>query len=184
MSEEIQATEEAPAAAPAKKGGKLPIIIALIVVLVGGGFFGMKKIKGGKAAEKPKIELGAIVPTKEFLCNLQEPNTYIKTEIAFRLKKGYDAKQFEELEPAVRDTVNMILSSKSQRDLSTEQGKTLLKRQIAAAVNKVLNSEHEEKKAEPQDKEAAPEKAPEIPEEWDAAEGPILQVFFTNFATQ
>lgn len=195
MSEEAKKTEDA----PKKKGGKLPILIALIVVIAGGGFFGMQKMKGGKVEEKPKIELGEIVTTKEFLCNLEDPSTYVKTELAFQMAKGYDAHHFTDLEPAVRDAVNIILGSKSQEEISTAEGKAALKKEIAAAVNEILHSGHEEEEKKEEPAEASAEKegehkdeAPteekhepvEIPKGWDSGEGPVLRVFFTSFATQ
>ena len=191
MSEEAKKTEDA----PKKKGGKLPILIALIVVIAGGGFFGMQKMKGGKTEEKPKIELGEILTTKEFLCNLEDPTTYVKTELAFQMIKGYDPHHFTDLEPAVRDAVNIILNSKSQAEISTAEGKAALKKEIAAAVNEILHPGHaeEEKKEEGAGKEGEHiDEAPaeekhepvEIPKGWDSAEGPVLRVFFTNFATQ
>lgn len=190
MSEEAKKTEDA----PKKKGGKLPILIALIVVIAGGGFFGMQKMKGGKTEEKPKIELGDIVTTKEFLCNLEDPSTYVKTELAFQMAKGYDPHHFTDLEPAVRDAVNIILNSKSQAEISTAEGKAALKKEIAAAVNEILHSGHEEEEKKEEPAEELPEQAGEhkvethepveIPKGWDSAEGPVLRVFFTNFATQ
>lgn len=191
MSEEAKKTEDA----PKKKGGKLPILIALIVVIAGGGFFGMQKMNGGKTEEKPKIELGEIVTTKEFLCNLSDPSTYVRTELAFQMAKGYDAKHFTDIEPAVRDTVNIILGSKSQAEISSAAGKDSLKKEIAAAVNEILLAGHEEEdkkdehpaeEGEPKPEEPAVEnhEPVEIPKGWDSGEGPVLRVFFTSFATQ
>jgi len=186
-------SEDNAAEAPAKKGkSKLPVLIALVAVLGGGGFFAMK-MKGG--GEKKKVELGEIVKLEEILVNLKEPNTYARTDISLHLEKGFEKKKFEDKIDAIRDAIILKLSSKGFADVRTLEGKNALKREIATSVNRIFSEdggEHakevsKEDSKEGEDKEAEPsEKSPTKPKhpDWDADSGPVLKVYFANFATQ
>jgi flagellar FliL protein len=187
MAEEEKAAPEA-AEKPEKGGkkkGKLPILIALVAVLGGGGFFAMK-MKGGGA--KPKVELGATVKLEEILVNLKEPSTYARTDIALQLMKGFEKPKLEEHMDAVRDAIILDLSSKSINQIRTIEGKEALKLEIAEAVNKILNegkgsaAAKDKTKEESKDEKSAPAKREH--EDWDSDTGPVLKVYFSNFATQ
>jgi len=176
-------SEEAAAAPAKKKGGKLPIIIVAVAVLAGGGFF-MTKSKGGKA-EKPAVELGDVQTMPEFLVNLKESGTYLRTEIALQTKKGIDKDKFDKMVPSARDAIIATLTSQSLEDVRTLDGKEKLKKAIAKAVNDSYD--------DPEAKDEAPEKdAPKdkkvidvhIHTDWDSQTGPVLKVFFTSFTTQ
>lgn len=180
------AEEEKTESASPKKKGKLPILIALVAVLGGGGFFAMK-MKGG--GEKHKVELGEIVKLEEILVNLKEPNTYARTDISLQLQKGFEKKKLEDKVDAVRDAIILRLSSKSLREVNTLEGKLELKREIASAINAMISGDAhsaskstgtEEPKAESDKKET---KKPSNPD-WDSDTGPVLKVYFANFATQ
>lgn len=178
--EEAKPAEEA-VEPPKKKKGKLPVLIALVAILGGGGFFAMK-LKGGA---KPKVELGEVVQLQEILVNLKEPNTYARTDISFHLAKGFDKTKLEAKIDAVRDAIILSLSSKSLSQVRTMEGKLAFKKEIAASVNGLLADA-----AHPPAKEAAPkpkdgEKKPdEAHADWDSPTGPVLKVYFSNFATQ
>jgi len=186
---------EEKAEAPAKKGkGKLPVLIALVAVLGGGGFFAMK-MKGGD--KKPKVELGEIVKLEEILVNLKDPNTYARTDISLHLEKGFEKKKLEDKIDAIRDAIILKLSNKSLNEIRSLDGKTLLKREIAASVNGLFGEGHDEKESGGEEKgqkesdaedKGASEKSPSPKEpkhkDWDADTGPVLKVYFANFATQ
>lgn len=182
--------------APAKKGkSKLPVLIALVAVLGGGGFFAMK-MKGGD--KKSKVELGEIVKLEEILVNLKDPNTYARTDISLHLEKGFEKKKLEDKIDAIRDAIILKLSSKSLSEIRSLDGKTRLKREIAASVNGIFSEDHEgeeasgdgEKDTKASEGEVAKGSdevsAPKSPKhkDWDADAGPVLKVYFANFATQ
>lgn len=183
-----------------KGGGKLPIILVLVIVLLGGGFFVMKG--KGKKPKKPPVELGEIEPMTEYLVNLKGGVTYLRMEIGVQMKKGFEKKKFEEKMPALRDAVLMILTNKSLKDVSSNEGKVHLKREICFSLNKVLKEEEKEKKKDDEEssdesdgekkdkdskdgeKDKGKEKKEEkIPEGMDGS-GPALKIYITNFATQ
>lgn len=188
-------SEETTAEAPVKKKGKgkLPVLIALVAVLGGGGFFAMK-MKGGDGNKK--VELGEIVKLEEILVNLKEPNTYARTDISLHLEKGFEKKKLEDKIDAIRDAIILELSSKGLSDVRTLDGKTALKRQIAASVNRIFDEGVEDSKDKAEQKmddkradesekgeKTSKPKAPKNPE-WDSDAGPVLKVYFANFATQ
>ncbi len=176
-----------------KKKGKLPIIIVLALVLGGGGFFGMK-MRGGDEKKEPKVKLGAIVEIKdEFLTNMAERNSYVRTKISIQLKEGFDKAKVEHDLAPVQDAINMKLQSTSVRSVATLDGLRNLKRELAAELNKLLAEPEEEKKKEKDEdddedeeetKEKKEKKPAKIPEGWDSAKGPVLKILFVSWATQ
>jgi flagellar FliL protein len=156
-----------------KKGGgkKLFVLLFLVVILGGGGFFAMKA-KLGKG--KTKVELGEIVPLPEILVNLKDPNTYARTEISLHFKKGFEKTKFDANVDAVRDAVILKLSSKSLKEVRTLEGKLALKKEIAAVINRAL--------ADPSKNGSSASGSEHS--DWDSDTGPVLKVYFANFATQ
>jgi flagellar basal body-associated protein FliL len=189
----------AEAAEGKKKGGKLPMIIALVAVLGAGGFFMTKGKEGPK--EEPQIELGKIVPLGEFLVNLSDGNAFLRTEISVHVAKdmhlddghGGDGHNGKAEPPApVRDAVIEVLSSRTRRQVSTPEGRAKLRKDLAAAINRAVphhgdeegtgKSKKKGKKKTKKDDHADEEEV--VDETWDNQHGPVLKVYFTNFATQ
>lgn len=212
MSDQQEQGAEVQPQAKSKKKGKLPILIALVLVLGAGGYFGFK-MRSGTAKVAPKVALGEIVPLTEFLVNLQDGDVYLRTEIALHLRTGFAKEGLDKNLPAVRDAILLLLSSRSLNQIGTTQGKEQLKKDIAAAVNKLLeprealtkeNGESGQRSA-PDETQTGPDKRPTsgptkstetkaasgssttaVPEhpEWQSQTGPVLKVYFTSFATQ
>ncbi len=175
-----------------KKKGKLPIILIVVVVLAAGGFF---KMKGGGKKEAPAVKLGETESLGEFLLNLngsEDGETYLRAEISMQMKEGVKKEEFEKDLPAIKDTVLQILRTKTAAELSA-RNMPILKFEIAAKVNKLLNEASEKsdgadegkkkKKKKDEEEESADPEEREHPD-WDSDEGPVLKVFFTSFATQ
>jgi flagellar FliL protein len=200
--------EEAPQEAPAgqegggkKKRGlpKVVVLAALVLVLAGGGFVGFKKVLGGpKKPEKPTVK--SVVELEEFLVNLYQSSCFLKCTIALGLSE--EAGKGEEGgggdTPVVRDAILMILTSKRESDISTPAGKEKLKHEIRDAVNRVMASEHggghADNSAEEPDKKGTSGGKPRdgagaAPGEQktggraESPQGPVLEVYFTAFAT-
>lgn len=186
-------------AAPKKKKGKLPIIIALVAILGGGGFFMTKKKGPEKAAHTVEIAAEETPIEDEFLVNMADGHTYVRTKIAVKLRKDYKPDEWAKHAIEVADAVNMALKSTDPKQTNTEADMKKLKRRIAASINKALGPvasaeeghgggegkttvvDLEKHKGE---KEHGKDEAPEIPADWDSLEGPVLKVLFASFATQ
>jgi len=179
------------AEATTKKKSKLPMIIMLVVVIAGGGFFATKG-KGDK--KEPEVKLGAIEPLGEFLVNLADGRTYLRTEISVQVAEGKSV-AIKGKSPdftVARDAVISTLKSKSLKQISTPAGMDALRRELALAINRAMPKDEEaddkkkKKKKSDGDDDVLEDVAPEDREypEWDSDTGPALKIYFTNFATQ
>ena len=188
---------DTPAEAPAKKKkGKLPVIIALVAILGGGGFFMTKKKGPDKAAHTVEIAAEEVPLEEEFLVNMSDGRTYLRTKIAVKLRKDYKPDEWAKHALEVADAVNMALKTTDPKDTNTEPQMKALKRKIAASINKALGPVKKEGAEESHgkttvvdldkkksDKEHGNSET-DIPEDWDSLEGPVLKVLFASFATQ
>lgn len=181
------------AAEGTKKKGKLPVILVVVAVLGGGGFFAMKGKGGDK--EEPKVELGEVVSLGEFLVNVRG-GAFLKTDVSLHLAKeahlaeggggGHGAA--EEPPAFVRDAVIAVLSEQSVEGILSRKGKARLKVAIAEAVNHAVHANHpaekDEGKGDKKKKDEEHEEPEIVDETWDSQTGPVLKVYFTNFAVQ
>jgi flagellar protein FliL len=169
----------------AKKGGKLPLIAAVVAILGAGGFFGMKARGGEKEQE---VKLGQIELLEEFLVPLRGGRNYIRTEIALHMQEGFSKDTLGKNISAVRNEVIDLLSVKSVDEVSSLAGKAALRKAIAQGVNKVLTppdteDEEDKDKKKKKKKKSEEDDEPDHPD-WDSQTGPVLKVYFHNFATQ
>ncbi|MBI3014040.1 MAG: flagellar basal body-associated FliL family protein [Candidatus Tectomicrobia bacterium] len=151
--------EEHPAA-PKKSPLKLILILVVIMaVLGGGGFLAWKKVVAPMLSAKGKLEtaggetkagtdsaeaalLGPIFVLDPFIVNLAGDNGRRFLKITMDLELG-EVKLKEELDrrlPQVRDTILVLLSSKTYEDIESVQGKFKLREEITGRVNSYLQS--------------------------------------------
>ena len=148
----------APEKAEKKKGGKLKlIIIALVVlgVLGGGGFAAWKFFLQPKAAgdaagnattegageRKAEIEPGGqLVTLDSFVVNLSDPmgRRYLKTTLDVEVANAAAAAELTAAMPKVKDTLLLLLSSKSFADISSMDKKIELKNDIVSRLNQII----------------------------------------------
>lgn len=155
-----QTTEE-----PKKKSKLLLIIILLLVlgIIGGGGFFAYKKFfakdketkvekteeakdekkdKGDKEKgeeAKPTLQT-KLVQLPTILVNLADPlgKRYLKISIELEIKGKEPDKLIEQKMPIIKDTLILLLSSKTFDELSTLEKKYKLKMEIAQRLNQIL----------------------------------------------
>lgn len=139
-----------------KKKSKLKwIIMILLVLLLGGGlgaayFMGFLDSfigqgdgsEGGKpgqtqaqAQAKPSAKLAPL------LVNLYDPlgRRYVKVDIELELISPEVAKEVEVQNARIRDALITLLSSKTYQELSTNEGKHILRNEILDRINQILN---------------------------------------------
>lgn len=154
-------------AAPAKKGKKKLILIAVIAVVVlavGGGaaFFFLKSPKstdagaqegthaeeaaapaesgghgGGHGDAKAKGP-GAILALEPFIVNLQDNSGTRYLKVTINLDLSGASEEVTAQMAKIRDSVLILLSSKSYSDIGTVEGKYQLRDEIVARVNQHL----------------------------------------------
>ena len=140
---------------PPKKKSKLKwILLLLLLVLIGGGaagawFFVLKdKFMPGSGGDKKveKVEakaskpMGTTVALPVFTVNLADPlgQRFIKINLEV---EAADAKATEEIaqqNARIRDSIILLLSSKSYADIATTESKLLLKIEITDRLNTIL----------------------------------------------
>ncbi|MCG9893927.1 MAG: flagellar basal body-associated FliL family protein [Fimbriimonadaceae bacterium] len=194
---------EAKEGAPKKKN-MLPVIIAVVAVIAGGGFFMMN---GGKKAEDEESHHALKLSEHteeigEFLVNLKD-GAYLSTRIAVQCEghssvssAGDGHGKGGEPYPFVKDAIISVLTGKTLDEITTVEGKSQLRREIAYSINHAYNlyapPKDGERKRKPKKselkhdsvpEELMPDYEPEYPE-WDNDEGPVLKVFFLTFTTQ
>ncbi len=145
--EEVQ--PEKPAGS--KKGGKKNLIIIIIVVAVSlvlgaGGFIGYKMLieKGngnGNGNETHKKQTGGktiIVGLDPFVLNLSDRGRYLKLSIQLEVSDESLQEAVKDKAPQLRDTIIMLVSSKSSNSVSSPEGKFQLKDEILFRANQVM----------------------------------------------
>ena len=131
--------------APKKSKLKL-IIIAMVVLLIGaGGFIGYSKYKKGKAAKaeaKTTEKVSIICPLKSFVVNLLDKKgvgkRYLKVTIQLEVGKEEDKLLIENNNPQLRDTILLLLSSQTLKEINTMEGKLELKQALLSRMKQIL----------------------------------------------
>jgi len=105
-----------------------------------------KKGKKKKKAEKEPGDEGATVNFEPFLVNLadKEASRYVKTSIRLLVANKESAETItkgETLIPRLRDTILTLLSTKTAEEMTSNEGKEKLKKQIIEKVNEYLPKE-------------------------------------------
>ncbi|MBI2399504.1 MAG: flagellar basal body-associated FliL family protein [Deltaproteobacteria bacterium] len=159
MAAEVDKKEES--TAPAKKGKGL--LIAIIAVAVIGAAAGAYFIFGGKKSapaaeghgeqaeasshEAPSgapgeagAKEGGLFNLEPFIVNLQDNSgtRYLKLTINLELTEGASAADLTAQATQIRDSLIILLSSKSYTDIGTVEGKYLMRDEIVARVNQFL----------------------------------------------
>jgi len=143
MARENNDEEKKEATAKPKSGKlKLLIIAALVLLICGGGvaawlFYFQDKL--GTATEAKAVQK-IHLPMETLLVNLADPGgkRYLKVSMNLVLSNALTAAEFNERSAELRDTVLLLFSSKKYDDISTYAGKTTLKQETMAQLNRRL----------------------------------------------
>ncbi len=151
MAAAIAETAPAATAAPAKRGKKklLVILVAVLVVVLGAGGGAVVYMKKKAAAQAAaEVEDGGAIaaaahpeqrsspawlPLDPFIVNLadREADRYAQIGITLELENAGSAETIRSYMPAVRNSILMILASKTSKDLADRSGKEQLAEEIA-----------------------------------------------------
>ena len=148
MAEEDKKEKEKEGAAPPKKGSNLKwsiIVVVVLSVLGGGGFFSWKTFLNpakdvSEGSSSMRVEIGPLFPLEVFIVNLAGTagERYLKVNLELELKDSSLTVELEKRKPQVRDTILLLLSSKTFEDVATFKGKTKLRSEITARLNGIL----------------------------------------------
>jgi flagellar FliL protein len=158
MAEETKKDKEAEKqeAPPKKKSIIMWVILGCAVVVIGiGGYFGWTlfvkkeanesndKTKISEAAAKNKPEEVRIVfPLESFIVNLKDNagsgKRYLKATIELEVAGEAEKKKLEGSKAQMKDTILMLLSSRTFEEILTVEGKLDLKQAVLFKVNQML----------------------------------------------
>lgn len=140
---------------PKKKSKLKWIIMLLLVLLLGGGlgaayFMGFLDSfigrEGGGEGAKPgqtqaQVQAKPSAKLATLLVNLYDPlgRRYVKVDIELELISPEVAQEVEVQNARIRDALITLLSSKTYQELSTNEGKHILRNEILDRINQILN---------------------------------------------
>ena len=153
---------------PEKKKSKLMLIIILVVgmaVLGAGGFFGWRMFfaeekkppeaaakAAGEEGKKPEGEKGkddkgeaagkpgTVINLEPFIVNLADPSgkRYLKLSLAVDAKNEKLKLELEARKPQIRDSILILLTSKTYNDIAPVAGKIRLRNEVLKIINRFL----------------------------------------------
>lgn len=134
-----------------KKGGKLKLVILLLVfvaLVAGGGFaawfFLIKTPEDGEGNNtkvvEEKIVRGPMVNLDPFVVNLADPigRRYLKTTMDVEVVDAAAAAALSADMPRIKDTILLLLSSKTFADIDSLDKKLELKDEIVERMNLIV----------------------------------------------
>ncbi|HUO44422.1 MAG TPA: flagellar basal body-associated FliL family protein [Burkholderiales bacterium] len=144
--EKTETAPDAPAAAPRKGGKKLLVSILALVIVAGGGAAAWYVLKS-RETTKPEVKAQPVVPVyaalDTFTVNLLSDdgqNHHLQTNITLELGSPEVEQDLKQREPAIRNAILLLLSSKTSAELLTTDGKKKLADEVLATVNTTLSS--------------------------------------------
>jgi len=140
---------------PKRSSLKLIIIGVLVIILGAGGYFGWDlfiKEKDSKEQipekispqenTKKKEESTITYPIDPFIVNLMDESgsgkRYLKVGMILEIGNQEQGLILERYKPQLRDTILLLLSSRSIREIGTMEGKLELKQAIISRISQVL----------------------------------------------
>ena len=148
MAEE-EAVKEAEEAQPPKKSKLKLIVLASTVLLLGvGGFFGWKWYAGRKVAsettQKPE-EMNIVYPLKSFIVNLADKRgvgkRYLKLTLEVEVGGEEERALVNHKVPQLRDTILLMLSSRTIEEITSMEAKLELKQILLARMNRAVGKD-------------------------------------------
>ena len=149
--------DEAPEPVKKKSKKKFILLLLILLILLGGGGFGAYKfglldmVLGGGSSNSteaaPAAEEGGapaaattIVSVQPFVVNLANPigSKHIRLSLDLEMVNEQAVAQLNQDMVKVRDSIILLLSSKTYADLAPMEGKLQLKSEIVERVNLIL----------------------------------------------
>ena len=135
------------------------IVLLLVALLLGVAFYFMTKspsqaqettqnnaVQNDIAPSSPTsssgnyMRIGPVYQLDQFIVNLlaQSGRRYLKTTISLEMTNAELQNEIVAKLPAIRDSINSVLSSKSLEEVSTSRGKEKIKEEIVQRLNEFL----------------------------------------------
>ncbi len=149
---DAQASGEGTESNKSNKG--LIIILILALLVLGGGGFGVywfvlrtppptaEELAAQVAAKKPEPKILPVFALRPFVVNLADKKSrrYLKVTMKLELSNDDLVEEVEKRRAQIRDVILTLLSSKTAAEVSSMEGKFLLRQDIIKRVNVFLVS--------------------------------------------
>jgi flagellar protein FliL len=148
MVEEKEEVKDAEKIQAPKKSKLKLIIIAVVVMLIGaGGIYGYSKYDKGKkekAETTKEAKVSIVCPLNSFVVNLHDKTgvgkRYLKIKMQLDVGKEEDKLLIQNNNAQIRDTVLLLLSSQTLKEINTMEGKLELKQTLLSRMNQILGN--------------------------------------------
>ena len=128
------------------------IVFVLLLGMMGTGFFFMwnklntvnaqqsNSEQGDASAAAAPIQVGPLHPLDTFIVNLADEggNRYLRTKMNLELKDEESNLMVQERLPMIRNSILMILPTKTYTDIATVEGKSALRDEMVTKLNAFL----------------------------------------------
>lgn len=124
--------------------------IVLLLGIIGGGFFmlwtQMNALQMAAQEDEEDYEedissIGPIFKLNAFVVNLSGGKRYLRTTMDLELKSDLLHDKVQQRLPQIRDTILMILPTKSIKEITGAEGKVALRAELIAKLNEVLGTD-------------------------------------------
>jgi flagellar FliL protein len=153
--EEIEEFEDEESEDEKKSPLKWIIMVVALVALAGGGYWGYQtffvqtstaspsqQVSSGSTRASLNSGFGQIYSLDTFVVNLSEKGgkRYLKTKIEVEYTHEATHNELVSRTPQIRDSILIILSSKTMQEIQNVEGKLSLKNELLVKINQMLRA--------------------------------------------
>lgn len=127
---------------------KIIIIVLALLILAGGGafayfqFFATEQSAEDKSKEVEEIDPRELIfPLDPFVVNLGGPSNFLKLTLQLEMTTPEDKQYLEGRLAPIRDSIVILLSSKTAKSVASPEGKLQLKDDINVRINQALGKD-------------------------------------------
>ena len=143
-SKDEQSMEKAPV--KGKTGMKLYIIVAVAVALAVGGTAAFFMLSGGERKKAGDVRTEskaapAIFPLEPFIVNIYDGQElrYLRIKVEMEVANEEAKSELTAKQAQMRDTILVLLTTKTMLDIRDQQGKNQLRQEIFNAVGRIVS---------------------------------------------
>lgn len=119
----------------------ISLIALLIILIITGGVLGFMYFNNKKTPEKPEIKY-YYYNAEEIICNPKDSRDLLKFNMTIEVTEESLLKSFEEKKFLIRDKVNEILTSKTEKEIREDNKYKKIKEEITGSLKEVFDNDN------------------------------------------